>query len=97
MSTPADPPAAAVPLVELLRRVPTDARLVIENGPYSTSYIPVGRYCHEAANALATKPAEPLGVYKGDGYHKCETCGAEPRFHVGAARVCVSPIPPPLS
>lgn len=51
--------AMQVPLIELLRGVPQDARLVIENGPYSTSYIPVGRYCQEAAAALSTHHAAP--------------------------------------
>lgn len=50
-----------VPLIELLSSVPHTARLVIEEGPYSTRYIPVGRYCHEAAAALASRSTEPGG------------------------------------
>lgn len=50
--------AQQVPLVELLRSVPKDARLVIEDGPYSTQYIPVGRYCDEAAEALSAPSSE---------------------------------------
>jgi hypothetical protein len=64
---PSDEQCYAVPLVELLKRVPQDARLVIEWPPeqgIGTSFIPVGRYCHEAAEALArfgTRPAaEPV-------------------------------------
>jgi len=43
----------AVPLHEQLASVPRDARLIIDdaNG-MGTRFIPVGRYCHEAANVL---------------------------------------------
>lgn len=54
--------AKAVPLVELLRQVPEDARLVIDWPPdkgIGTSYIPVGRYCHDAA-ALLSHPVQEL-------------------------------------
>ena len=45
--------AYAVPLHELLATVPRDARLVIEDADgKGTRFIPVGRYCHEAAEAL---------------------------------------------
>jgi hypothetical protein len=42
-----------VPLIEQIEEVPADARLVIEhenNG--GTTFIPVGRICQDAANAL---------------------------------------------
>lgn len=39
---------AAVPLRELLRSIPTDARLIVEDGLSSTSH-PVGRLAHTAA------------------------------------------------
>lgn len=45
--------AAQVPLHELLREVPADARMVIDDADgMGTQYIPVGRYCHEAADEL---------------------------------------------
>lgn len=44
--------AKQVPLIELLERVPKDARLEVNDGPYSTSYYPVGRNCHDAAAEL---------------------------------------------
>jgi hypothetical protein len=47
-----------VPLHELLRTVPKDARLTIDDGPYSTHYIPVGRYCHEAVDDIERLQAE---------------------------------------
>lgn len=57
---------AAVPLIELLRSVPPKARLLIDTpNPLGmdTHSIPVGRLCHEAAEALAAAspplPAEP--------------------------------------
>jgi len=42
----------AVSLLELLRGVPKDARLITDHGPFETSYEPVGRYCHEAADEI---------------------------------------------
>lgn len=60
--------ACQVPLLELLRAVPKDARLVIDDAtmPFCTHYIPVGRYCHEAADALATRALvpEPIPAWK---------------------------------
>jgi len=46
-----DNQAYAIPLVELLRDVPKDSRLIIE-GNYSSRHIPVGRHCHEAAKEI---------------------------------------------
>ena len=52
--------AYAVPLHELLAAVPRDARLVIEDADgKGTRFIPVGRYCHEAAEALRAALAQP--------------------------------------
>lgn len=41
----------AVPMTELLRRLPSDARYVWTevHGLKATHYVPVGRYSHEAA------------------------------------------------
>ena len=51
--------AYAVPLHELLATVPRDARLVIEDADgKGTRFIPVGRYCHEAAEALRAALAQ---------------------------------------
>lgn len=47
--------AAQVPLIESLERVPEDARVVYEHSPTEHSFIPVGRYCREAAAALRAK------------------------------------------
>lgn len=52
--------AYAVPLHEQLARVPRDARLVIDDADgMGTTFIPVGRYCHEAADALRAALAQP--------------------------------------
>ena len=51
--TDKQPEAYAVPLHELLVKVPRNQRLEIEfDEGYGTSYILVGRYCHEAAAEL---------------------------------------------
>ena len=46
--------AAQVPLIELLQRVPEDARHSYEHSPTHHSMIPFGRYCHEAAATIST-------------------------------------------
>jgi hypothetical protein len=46
------PEAKQVPLVERLESVPADARLAVNDGPYSTSFYPVGAMAHEAAAEL---------------------------------------------
>jgi hypothetical protein len=52
--------AYAVPLHELLAGVPRNTRLEITDPDgYGTRFIPVGRYCHEAAEALRTALAQP--------------------------------------
>lgn len=43
---------AAATLLELLRRVPIDARIAYDYGPFSAQYIPVGRYCNEASDEI---------------------------------------------
>lgn len=50
MST--QPEAKQVPLVERLESVPVDARLAVDDGPYSTSFYAVGAMAHEAAAEL---------------------------------------------
>lgn len=55
--------AYAVPLHELLAGVPRDTRLEITDPDgYGTRFIPVGRYCHEAAEALRAALAQPEPV-----------------------------------
>ena len=54
----AQPEAKQVPLVERLESVPVDARLAVDDGPYSTSYYPVGAMAHEAAAELRRLHAE---------------------------------------
>ena len=52
--------AYAVPLHELLASVPREARLVIDDDDgMGTRFIPVGRYCNEAAEALRARLAQP--------------------------------------
>tara|TARA_R110000868_G_scaffold407212_1_gene688437 strand:+ start:739 stop:1191 length:453 start_codon:yes stop_codon:yes gene_type:complete len=52
--------AYAVPLHELLVGVPRDTRLeIIDPDGMGTRFIPVGRYCHEAAEALRARLAQP--------------------------------------
>ncbi len=48
----AQPEAKQVPLVERLESVPVDARLAVDDGPYSTSFYAVGAMAHEAAAEL---------------------------------------------
>jgi hypothetical protein len=59
--------AYAVPLHELLASVPREARLVIDDDDgMGTRFIPVGRYCNEAAEALRarlTQPEQPQIVW----------------------------------
>lgn len=46
--------AQEVPLIELLKRIPENARLIVDNADgMSSSYYPVGYLCHKAAQALA--------------------------------------------
>lgn len=56
MST--QPEAKQVPLVERLESVPVDARLAVDDGPYSTSFYAVGAMAHEAAAELRRLHAE---------------------------------------
>jgi hypothetical protein len=66
-TTPADEQCCEVPLIELLRRVPRDARFWERTETESTHY-PVGRLCHEAADALEqaraalSQQAEPVAL-----------------------------------
>lgn len=50
--------ACAVPLIELLRRIPKDYRAQWEQEPYHHCSSPVGLHCHEAADALEAAKAE---------------------------------------
>ena len=52
--------AYAVPLHEQLASVPRDARLIIDDADgRGTRFIPVGRMCNEAAEALRARLAQP--------------------------------------
>ena len=67
--------AKQTPLIELLERVPQDARVVVEHDQFSSTSHPVGRLCHEAAAALRAALAEPEPVmhqykYQAYGYYK---------------------------
>ena len=57
--------AYAVPLHELLASVPREARLVIDDDGMGTRFIPVGRYCNEAAEALRARLAQPEREWQG--------------------------------
>lgn len=50
--------AQEVPLTEQLRQVPALSRLVINDGEYSTTYIPVGVLMHKAADLIDAQAAE---------------------------------------
>ena len=55
--------AYEVPLHELLAGVPRNARLVIDDPDgMGTQFIPVGRYCHEAAEVIRARLAQPEPV-----------------------------------
>ncbi len=58
MSISAMKQAYAVPLIEQLESVPTDARMMYEHDKFHHENIPVGRLCHEAATALRQAIAE---------------------------------------
>ena len=52
--------AYAVPLVEQLEAVPKNARLWIDDEDgIGTHHFPIGRMCHEAAEALRARLAQP--------------------------------------
>ena len=52
--------AYEVPLHEQLANVPRNARLVIDDSDGMwTSFIPVGRMCHEASEALSSRLSQP--------------------------------------
>lgn len=74
--------AYEVPLHEQLARVPRDARLIIDDlDGMGTQYIPVGRYCHEAAEVIRDRLAQPepwVKTYSGgkpNYTEPCERCG----------------------
>ena len=76
--------AYAVPLHELLATVPRNARLEIEDADgMGTRFIPVGRYCHEAAEALraalATEQEPPCKTGSQCVGNKCEWCAVQER------------------
>lgn len=51
--------AKQTPLIELLERIPQDARLVVEHDQFSSSVHPVGKLCREAAAALRAALEQP--------------------------------------
>jgi hypothetical protein len=66
--------AKAVPLVEQLRSIPIDAKLRIDTpnalGCMDTQSIPVGRLCHEAADALGVDASCYQVVRPGENHDK---------------------------
>jgi hypothetical protein len=62
--------AQEVPLIELLKRIPENARLIVDSGDgMSSSYHPVGYLCHKAAQALAeAEKQEPVAIVMEDSY-----------------------------
>ena len=50
------------PLIDLLRSVPEDARMIYEHSPTHSQSIPVGRLCKEAAAAIASRDAELVRI-----------------------------------
>jgi hypothetical protein len=69
--------AYVVPLHELLAGVPRGTRLEI-NDPdgMGTRFIPVGRYCHEAAEALRAALAQPEREWVGLTGYEVNECAA---------------------
>jgi predicted DNA-binding protein (UPF0251 family) len=72
----ADTRCSQVPLTESLRAVPANARYV-EETPTSAHYYPVGRYCHEAADAISALVAEYEQLRAEVAYAKSHGVGAE--------------------
>ena len=58
-----DNQAAQVPLIQLLRAVPNDARAWYEHNATSHTHFPYGKMCHEAADRLDLQD-ELLAVQK---------------------------------
>jgi hypothetical protein len=69
-----------VSLIELLRNVPENARLIVDSGDgISSTYHPVGYLCHEAAKALEqTSVAELNNEYLRDTYVEGLSSAQEP-------------------
>ena len=44
--------AKKTPLVDLLRGVPKSDRAIVQHDEFSTSYIPIGAMCHNAADEI---------------------------------------------
>ena len=53
-----DATAQEVPLTEQLRQAPALSRIVINDGEYSTTYLPVGVLMHKAADLIDAQTAE---------------------------------------
>lgn len=91
--------AAQVPLLELLERVPADARVVYEHTPTEHSFIPVGRYCREAAAALRAKEEENARLERlvyVPGLTKCAKCSCvlmSTTLYVDAGKVAADNTP----
>ena len=61
--------AQQVPLIQLLRRVPENAKLIVDNADgMGSTFHPVGRLCHEAAEALAQLAQNSKGFINPEGY-----------------------------
>lgn len=92
--------AATVPLAEQLRSVPRDSVLRIDTtnalGCMDTRSIPVGRLCHEAADALgvtASPATQPHDWREGLGYWQCKRCGIVSQS--GQENACTGGVPDP--
>ena len=59
-----DATAQEVPLTEQLRQAPALSRLVINDGEYWTTYIPVGVLMHRAADLIDAQAAEITALRK---------------------------------
>jgi hypothetical protein len=95
----------AAPLLDLLRRVPADARLVYEHSPTEHSFIPVGRLFAEAVTeieALRQRVAELEQLLKVaerqyadaiEGFAKMQQEGYLCRGHFNRSEPCPDCVP----
>jgi hypothetical protein len=88
--------AYAVPLHELLAGVPRDTRLEITDPDgYGTRFIPVGRYCHEAAEALRAALTQPKKTDMQIGLTYEEANPSKHNFEFSTIEEVMQPMPTP--
>ena len=68
--------ACETPLLDLLKSVPSDARLIYEHSPIESSFIPVGVLAKKAADALEAQARE-IEALKAQLVHQAKSWGRE--------------------